>query len=41
LTSRATVIVDKNGKVAWVENHGLGNARDDRAILDALTKLAS
>jgi len=38
-TSRATVIVDKNGKVAWTQNHGLGNARDDKAILEALKKL--
>lgn len=39
ITSRATVIVDKNGKVAWTENHGLGNARDDAKILEALKKL--
>jgi len=39
ITSRATVIVDKNGKVAWTENHGLGNARDDAKIIDALKKL--
>ena len=39
ITSRATVIVDKTGKVAWAQNHGLGTARDDKAILDALAKL--
>jgi peroxiredoxin len=39
ITSRATVIVDKAGKVAFVENHGLGNARDDAKILAALKKL--
>ncbi|MBN9165445.1 MAG: redoxin domain-containing protein [Myxococcales bacterium] len=39
ITSRATVIVDKNGKVAWAANHGLGTARDDNAIIDALKKL--
>jgi mycoredoxin-dependent peroxiredoxin len=39
-TSRATVIIDKTGKVAWAENHGLGNPRDDKAILDALKKLS-
>lgn len=38
-TSRATVIVDKAGKVSFVENHGLGNARDDAKILEALRKL--
>ncbi len=40
ITSRATVIVDKAGKVAWVQNLGLGTARDDHAILDALKQLA-
>lgn len=40
LTSRATVIVDKNGKVAWTENHGLANQRDDAKILEALKNLA-
>ena len=39
VTSRATVIVDKSGKVAWAQNHGLGTARDDKAILEALRKL--
>ncbi len=38
-TSRATVIIDKSGKVAWTQNHGLGNARDDNAILEAVKKL--
>jgi len=38
-TSRATVIIDKNGKVAFVENHGLGNARDDAKIVAELKKL--
>jgi alkyl hydroperoxide reductase subunit AhpC len=39
ITSRATVIIDKAGKVAWAQNHGLGTARDDRAIIEALKKL--
>ena len=39
ITSRATVIVDKAGKVAWAQNHGLGTPRDDNAMLDALKKL--
>lgn len=39
ITARATVIVDKAGKVAYVENHGLGNARDDKKIIEALKKL--
>jgi peroxiredoxin len=39
ITSRATVVVDKAGKVAWAQKHGLGEPRDDAAILDALKKL--
>jgi len=39
MTSRATVIVGKDGKVAWTENHGLGNPRDDAKILEALKNL--
>ena len=39
ITGRATVIVDKAGKVAWTEDHGLGTARDDAKILAALAKL--
>ncbi len=39
-TSRATVIVDKQGKVAFVEDHGLGNVRDDAKIVQALQTLA-
>jgi len=39
ITSRATVIIDKAGKVRWVQNHGLGTARDDKAIVEELKKL--
>jgi peroxiredoxin len=39
VTHRATVIVDKAGKVAWATDHGAGNQRDDAAILEALKKL--
>jgi peroxiredoxin len=39
VTARATVIVDKNGKVSFTENHGAGNQRDDAKILEALRKL--
>lgn len=35
-TSRATVVVDKQGKVTYAENHGLGTARDNKKILAAL-----
>jgi peroxiredoxin len=39
-TSRATVIIDKAGKVAWTQKHELGAQRDDAAILAALAKLS-
>ena len=37
MTKRATVIVDKNGKVAFAQEHE--GQRDDKVILDALSKL--
>jgi peroxiredoxin len=37
LTKRATVIVDKAGKVAFVEEHS--GQRDDAALLEVLAKL--
>ena len=39
ITARATVIVDKNGKVAWVKEQAIPEARDDKAILEELRKL--
>jgi len=36
---RATVIVDKNGKVAYVKVQEIKTARDDKEILDALKRL--
>jgi len=36
---RATVIVDKNGKVAYVKVQEIKVARDDKDILDALKQL--
>jgi len=36
---RATVIVDKNGKVAYVKVQEIKTARDDKEILAALKKL--
>jgi peroxiredoxin len=36
---RATVIVDKNGKVAYVKVQEIKTARDDKDILEALKKL--
>jgi mycoredoxin-dependent peroxiredoxin len=40
ITKRATVIVDRNGKVAWIKEQPIGEARDNRELLDALKQLA-
>ncbi|HEY1693678.1 MAG TPA: redoxin domain-containing protein [Polyangiaceae bacterium] len=39
ITARATVIVDKKGKVAWLKQEEIPQARDNRAILAELAKL--
>jgi peroxiredoxin len=39
-TARATVIVDKAGKVAWVKEQDRAQGRDNQVILDQLAKLA-
>jgi peroxiredoxin len=39
ITARATVIVDKNGKVAWVKVQEIPQARENSAILAELAKL--
>lgn len=39
ITARATVIIDKAGKVAWVKEQGLGEARSDAELLAALEAL--
>jgi peroxiredoxin len=39
ITARATVIVDKQGKVAWVKQQEIPQARDDREIMEALRRL--
>lgn len=38
ISNRATVIVDKDGKIAFVKVHGVPNQRDDAEILEALAK---
>ena len=38
-SKRATVIVDKNGKVAYAKVQEIKTAREDKEILDALSKL--
>jgi mycoredoxin-dependent peroxiredoxin len=39
ITARATVIVDKKGKVAWVKQEEIPQARDNKVILGELAKL--
>jgi peroxiredoxin len=39
ITARATVIVDKKGKVAWVKKEEIPQARDNKVILAELAKL--
>jgi peroxiredoxin len=39
ITARATVIVGKDGKVGWVKQQEIPQARDDREILEALRGL--
>jgi peroxiredoxin len=38
-TARATVVIDRSGKVVWVKEQERSQARDNRAILDALAGL--
>jgi peroxiredoxin len=40
ITARATVIIDKKGKVAWVKQEEIPQARDNKLILAELAKLA-
>jgi peroxiredoxin len=40
ITSRATVIIDKNGKVAWAKEEEIPQARDNAKIIEELRKLA-
>jgi peroxiredoxin len=39
ITARATVIVDKAGKVAWFKQQEIPQARDNKVILEQLHKL--
>ena len=39
ITARATVIVDKAGKVAWVQQQEIPQARANAQILEQLAKL--
>jgi peroxiredoxin len=38
MTKRATVIVDRNGKVAWVKEQPIAEARSNAELLEALKK---
>lgn len=39
ITARATVIIDKAGKVAWVKQQEIAQARDNKVIIEELRKL--
>jgi peroxiredoxin len=39
ITGRATVVIGKNGKVAWVKEEDIPQARDNKKILEELHKL--
>jgi peroxiredoxin len=39
ITARATVIIDKAGKVAWLKQQEIPQARDNKVILEELHKL--
>jgi peroxiredoxin len=38
MTKRATVIVDRDGKVAWIKEQPIAQARDNAELLEALKK---
>src|ERR1700678_200411 len=40
ITARATVIVDKTGKVVWFKQQEIPQARDNKTILEQLKKLS-
>jgi mycoredoxin-dependent peroxiredoxin len=38
MTKRGTVVIDRNGKVVWIKEQPLGEARNNREVLEALQK---
>jgi mycoredoxin-dependent peroxiredoxin len=38
MTKRGTVVIDRNGKVAWIKEQPLGEARNNKEVLEALQK---
>lgn len=38
ITKRATVVIDRNGKVVWVKEQPIAEARDNQELLEALKK---
>ena len=38
ITKRATVVIDRNGKVAWFKEQPIAEARDNRELIEALQK---
>jgi alkyl hydroperoxide reductase subunit AhpC len=41
ITGRAIIIVDKNGKVAWVKNYDIPVVPDVKEVANALAKVRS
>jgi alkyl hydroperoxide reductase subunit AhpC len=38
MTKRGTVVIDRNGKVVWIKEQPLGEARNNKEVLEALQK---
>ena len=38
MTKRATVVVDKSGKVSWVKEHVISEQRDNQELLEAVKR---
>jgi peroxiredoxin len=38
MTKRATVVIDRNGKIVWMKEQPLGEARSNQEVLEALQK---
>ena len=39
ITGRAIIIIDKEGKIAWIKNYGFGEAPNTKEVAEALAKI--
>jgi mycoredoxin-dependent peroxiredoxin len=39
ITGRAIIIIDKDGKIAWIKNYGFGEAPSTKEVAEALAKI--